>query len=72
MTTATEAQTTDARLRAISRRVIRARLGTLDSGEAERHYADDCAALLALLDDAREVAVKSRRAIRIEERLRIK
>ena len=72
MIATTESNTTAARLRAITRRVLRARLGTLEPGEADAHYAEDCAALLALYQEARAVAFGAGRAIRIEERLRLK
>lgn len=62
--------TTD--LRAIRRRLIRARLGTLEPHEADHHYAEDVAALLALVNEARANAASAMRAIRIEERIRLK
>jgi hypothetical protein len=64
--------TLTADLRSIRRRLIRARLGTLEPHEADHHYAEDVAALLALLEDARANAASAMRAIRIEDRLRFK
>lgn len=57
-------------LSAIYRNLIRARLGMLD--DAEAHYAEDVATLLAALRDALAEARASRRSIRIEERLKLK
>lgn len=57
-------------LQTISRRLIRARLGMLEDPQA--HYAEDVATLLAALREARAEASKSRRSIRIEERLNLR